>query len=441
MVFGIWGCVLATAWGESTTDPEVGAAVQAIQQAPDPSAAVAAYVNGAAVDRNDPKLSEAYVARMVDLGLPELAFHQAQALATLESNNGLAWGVIAYVEARRGNMAEAISAINLAGQFAPGNPLVQRTAGEIAAWYDVKADKATLSESARNGLATIRGLLEKRPEFANAYETAKKAYKAQASAPEQPVESQGQSIGLQTASPTELVSYYPDYYYASGAGWVEPAPWWWWQPVGFFGGFDFFPFTTVVVFNHRNFFFKHHDHFFHHGNGRFFSRDGSGKGSFFGTSATTNRSVAGPRPGHIQSPSVLRATRTSRGGSVGLRDAPRMSGRFVTRQRNTIVQRNFTVGPSMGARSTLSSRRGMAIGSGQQFSSTPQVGSRGRSFGTVHSFAMSGAMIPSSSAGGAHHGGSFGGHGDGGSFGGPVRGSFGGHGGGGSFGGHGGGHR
>ena len=76
MVFGIWGCVLATAWGESTTDPEVGAAVQAIQQAPDPSAAVAAYANGAALDRNDPKLSEAYVARMVDLGLPELAFRQ-----------------------------------------------------------------------------------------------------------------------------------------------------------------------------------------------------------------------------------------------------------------------------------------------------------------------------------------------------------------------------
>src|SRR6478752_599737 len=99
----------------------------------------------------------------------------------------------------------------------------------------------------------------------------------------------------------------------------KPAPWWWWQPVGFFGGFDFFPFTTVVVFNHRNFFFKHHDHFFHHGNGRFFSRDGSGKGNFFGMSATTNPSVAGLRRGSIQSPSMLRVKRTSTGGSsVGL---------------------------------------------------------------------------------------------------------------------------
>ena len=114
--------MLATASGVSAREPEVTAAIQAIQQAPDPSATVAAYVNGASVDRNDPRLSEAYVVRMVDLGLPELAFHQAQTLTTLESNNGLAWGVIAYVEARRGNMPEAISAINLAGQFAPDNP-------------------------------------------------------------------------------------------------------------------------------------------------------------------------------------------------------------------------------------------------------------------------------------------------------------------------------
>ena len=414
VIFGIWGCALAAAWGGSNPEPEVAAAIQAIQQAPDPSATVAAYVNGAAVDRSDPKLSEAYVVRMVDLGLPELAFHQAQTLTTLESNNGLAWGVIAYVEARRGNMAEAISAINLAGQFAPDNALVERTAGEIVAWYDVKADKATLSQNAERGLATVRSLLEKRPEFANAYETAKKAYKAQASVPELPERSQGQPTGLQTMSPTESISYYPDYYYASGAGWVEPMPWWWWQPVGFFGGFDFFPFTTVVVFNHRDFFFKDHDHFFHHGNGRFFPRDGSGRGNFFGMSATTNPSVAGLRRGSIQSPSMLRVKRTSAGGSsVGL-TAPRMSSRFTTRQGNVIAQRNVTVIPSMGVHSTFGSQSQIMRVSGQQFSATPPISSMGRSFGTVHSFAMSGTIAPSPSAGGGHHGGSFGGgHGGG----------------------------
>src|SRR5271165_3617731 len=102
-------CVLATAWTVRSAEiPPAGdaAAIQAIQQAPDPSAAITAYANGIALNRNDPKLFEAYVSRMVDLGLPELAYHQAQTLTTLQSSNGLAWGVVAYVEARRGQMAE-----------------------------------------------------------------------------------------------------------------------------------------------------------------------------------------------------------------------------------------------------------------------------------------------------------------------------------------------
>jgi len=40
-------------------------AAQAIEQAPDPSAAVTAYANGVANDSHDPKIHEAYVRRMV----------------------------------------------------------------------------------------------------------------------------------------------------------------------------------------------------------------------------------------------------------------------------------------------------------------------------------------------------------------------------------------
>ena len=379
MIFGMWSCVLAAVWGESTSSPELAAAIQAIEQAPDPSATVAAYVNGAAVDRNDPKLSEAYVIRMVDLGLPELAFHQAQTLTTLQSNDGLAWGVVAYVEARRGNMAEAISAINLAGQFAPTTPLVERTAGEIMAWYGIKADKATLSENAHRGLATIRRLLEKHPEFANAYETAKEAYQAQARAPEQPVQSQ-------TVSPTESVDSYSDYSYASDAGWVEPTPWWW-QPVGFFAGYNFVPLTTVVVFNHRD--FRHRNRFFNDRKERFFDRDqkgrffdsskfdarrdGRGSGKFFGLSATTNSSAGAIRRESFGKAVVRTARETPRGGGADL-IGPRMSRRVATRQGNTIVQRDFTIGASMGARSTLSSQAQMMSVSGRQFS-RPQADS------------------------------------------------------------------
>ena len=108
-----------------------------------------------------------------------MAYHQAQTLTTMQSNNGLAWGVVAYVDARRGQMPEAISAINLAGQFAPENKFVAHTAGELVAWYDNKADKTTFPDNAKDGLAKIRGLLGKQTAFTEAYDTAHKAYQAQ----------------------------------------------------------------------------------------------------------------------------------------------------------------------------------------------------------------------------------------------------------------------
>lgn len=116
-----------TAWPASTHPPVDAVAIQAIQHAPDPSAVASAFANGMALDRSDPELFAAYVARMVEFGRPELAYRQAQALTILQPGNGLALGVVAYADARRGRMAEAITDINLGGQFAPENPFVART--------------------------------------------------------------------------------------------------------------------------------------------------------------------------------------------------------------------------------------------------------------------------------------------------------------------------
>lgn len=312
----VWGCALSSARAQTSLGvPDVGAAIQAIRQAPDPSAAVAAYANGFAVYRNDPELHAAYVERMVDLGLPEMAYHQAQILTTLQSNNGLAWGVVAYVDARRSQMSEAISAINLAGQYAPANLFVQRTAGEIAAWYDVKADKATISGEAQAGLKRVREMLAGRPSFAEAYSTAQKAYQSQATVTSQPwrapavqaapeptvpnapaVPAASQAPPAPQASATGVTApvytaptpaygidysgsyYYPDYSsgvyldwgpaycYDWGSGWVAPAAGWWWEPCGFWGGPDFYPWGVSFVFGDFDDF-----HHFHH---RHFDRDG-----------------------------------------------------------------------------------------------------------------------------------------------------------------------
>jgi len=251
VVLGIWGWVIPSAFGAEIARADVSPAIQAIQQAPDPSAVVTAYANGIAVDPNNPKLYNAYVARMVDLGLPEMAYHQAETLTSMESNNGLAWGVVAYVDARRGQMPEAMSAIILSGQFAPDNKFIQRTAGEIVAWYDLKADKNTLADNTRDGVAKVRALLSARTDFLQAYDTARKAYQAQYSppatqpAPAQPpptapVTPQTSYVpsaegyypppdgGYSASYPSPYYSAYAPYYYDYGPGWVQPAPWWWW---------------------------------------------------------------------------------------------------------------------------------------------------------------------------------------------------------------------
>ncbi len=343
-----WGLVLSPASTQPESASGDSAAIEAIHQAPDPSAAIAAYANGFAADRNNPKLYEAYVSRMVDLGLPEMAYHQAQTLTTLEANNGLAWGVVAYVNARRGQMPEAVSAMNLAGQFASDNKFVQHTAGEICAWYDIKADKTQIPEQTKAGLTKVRRLLEKQTTFTAAYDTAKKAYQDQASAPQQPAAptqyaptpapqvppapqaplapqapaapqaaqgDQGAALayGAPPPPPAYYPDYYPDYYYPAsygyydgwgppyyygwGPGWVAPSPWWWWWPCGWWGGCGFFSFGAVFVFgcddfhHHHDGDFHHHDDFHHQGqfshanNPAAWHQGAQGRNSFFGTPA------------------------------------------------------------------------------------------------------------------------------------------------------------
>src|SRR5260370_6625205 len=196
ILFLLWSFTLCSAKSAVVAEPTMDAAIQAVQQASDPSAGKPAYANGFAIDRNNPRLYDAYVSRRVDLGLPEMAYHQAQTLTTLQSNNGLAGGVVAYVDARHSQMPEAIAAINLAGQFAPDNNFVQHTAGELVAWYDLKADKTKIPDNTKEGLAKVRTLIDKRPAFTEAYAAAQKAYQSQSTNASQPGSAQPGAVQL-----------------------------------------------------------------------------------------------------------------------------------------------------------------------------------------------------------------------------------------------------
>jgi hypothetical protein len=174
-------------------------------------------------------------------------------------------------------------------------------------------------------------------------------------------------------------------------GWVEPTPWWWWQPLGFFAGYNFVPLTTVVVFNHRD--FRHRNRFVNdgkesifdrHQKGRFFNasefdarRGGRGGGKFFGLSATPNSLAGANSRESFRQAGVRTARKTPRGGGANLIGS-RMSRRVATGQGNTIVQRDFTTGASIGVRSISSSQVQMMSVSGRQFS-RPGADSVGRS--------------------------------------------------------------
>src|SRR5439155_25687980 len=84
------------------------AAIVDVEEAPDMDAAVGAYAAGLAIDANSIALHKAYLRRVIDLDVPQLGISAAQHILDVEPNHGLARGLAAYIEARQGQMAEAM---------------------------------------------------------------------------------------------------------------------------------------------------------------------------------------------------------------------------------------------------------------------------------------------------------------------------------------------
>jgi hypothetical protein len=150
--------------------------VQAILQAPAPSGVVEAYGRGLAVEPGSVRLEAAYVRRMVDFGLPEMAYGQAQHLVDCQPDNGLALAVVACVNGRRGETSEALTEIATAVKLLPGDPFVERTAGQLLAWFDTEADQSKIPDSVKQTVEQVRKELAARSTFADAYRDAHDFY-------------------------------------------------------------------------------------------------------------------------------------------------------------------------------------------------------------------------------------------------------------------------
>jgi hypothetical protein len=240
-------------------------AISAVHNAPDPSAAVEAYARAKVTAGDAVPLAHAYVERLVALGLPELAEAQARDLTRRRPDDGLAWAVVAYMDARRGNTVDALNDAVIAARLAPDDAFVQRTAGQLIAYYDRNAQRIEAPAPLKAALDDVRKSLSGKDAYARAYRDASEAY---ADVPETGPAPDAAPLPFPRSSPSAAYAsaYYGGGYYApytdpfacaypSYAWWPS---WWWWGP-------------SVVIVNRP--FFHHrfdHDRFFGHG----FNRDG-----------------------------------------------------------------------------------------------------------------------------------------------------------------------
>jgi hypothetical protein len=411
---------------------DVESHVEAIRNAPDPSAAIAAYADAKSVAPNSLESDNAFVHRMVTFGLPQMAETQAQTLVQTEKENGLAWGVLAYSRATRGDTTQALSDIEQAVKSLPDDAFVQRTAGQLVAWYDTIADQSKLSEVVKQSVEKLRHKLTGKRAYDDAYHAARSAYEEQTNA----AETGPASAEVTPASPVPAYggdTYNYNYDYSNGGyaypGYVDYGVYPYYSPYpNYYGGYytnGFWcpgPFSTVIVppFG-GDFFFRHR--FFHHepdlddfvrfhGHRPFGFFDHDRRFGFF-----------------------------DHGRRFGSFNHERPFGGFVGRH-----DRGWSLTPR-GGRNTFTPNRGFALGPSHNAFALPRTGSTfGRTFRTPQNFARPRvapaprlaphAALAPRSGGFAAAGPRFGGGGSG--FRGGGGGGFHGGGGGGS---HGGGHR
>jgi hypothetical protein len=211
--------------------PQSHPPLQAIQDAQDPSAAIAAYAKALSQGADQIAAERVFLVRMTDFGLPEMADAQAQDLILRDPENGLAWGVAAHMSARRGNMAAAMGQIQTAVNYAPRDPFVLRTAGHIVAWYDSRGAGVDIPATISGAIPELKKRLADQQSYSMAYDEAMKDYQKptdqQAVAQTEPVQIDSYSVppsyapssGYAYDQPTVDYPAYSYYSYSSSPYW------------------------------------------------------------------------------------------------------------------------------------------------------------------------------------------------------------------------------
>ncbi len=261
--------------------------LEKILRAADPSAAIDAYAQAVASGGDKIAIEDAFVRRMVDLGVAELAASQAADLNQHAPENGLAWGVSSYVSARKNDTTTALTDIVRAVDKAPTEAFVLRIAGQLVAWYELRADRGVIVNELQDAVTDLKKRVGTQAAFVEAYDDARNIYAGVKSPPgTQPgASADAAATGPSTEAivtapaygspaPTYVYPYepyavyprsyaYDDYYY-SGARYDRG---YWWYPNHYAGGY----YGSGVFISPRRY------HHFRDGNWRDHRNDGSGQ--------------------------------------------------------------------------------------------------------------------------------------------------------------------
>lgn len=142
--------------------------IEAIRTSKTPSEAITAYASAYAATGAETMTERAFILQMIDFGVPEMSQKQAEDLAA-HGSDGIAYGVLAFSSARADKLDEAITHIKEAGRISPNDQFVQRTAGQILAWYDVKNAQKAFPDAVQKAAEDVRERLGSRRAFATAY--------------------------------------------------------------------------------------------------------------------------------------------------------------------------------------------------------------------------------------------------------------------------------
>lgn len=112
-------------------DPRIEGSLRDINQAQDPSTAVAAYAASQTFAPGNIQIESGYLRRMAELGVPALAEAQAVDLTHRDPQNGLAWAVVAHMSAARGQRELAQEQMTIAERLAPDDQLVKAAAAQL----------------------------------------------------------------------------------------------------------------------------------------------------------------------------------------------------------------------------------------------------------------------------------------------------------------------